>query len=595
MYCHEPVIRGLEIHNKFATPLVNTGFTAIFAIWRNPPSRQKILDVARHLKYIILGGIMLDKRVLEKTKIYTEFDEVENNYWFDFKKSKFLHNIDTFYYSVKFYNDFTYDSVDVAVKNFRAYFSMMLKIFDESCQFSSGVEVRIPGIDEPLNLRPFHYAGYFNICLEVPEYFDIFFAPVVPHSSDGGDSVTCECVVQLRSYMLWMYGVTDAYEKSFYYIRAIADYFNLDIAFTQENRVDYCWHSNYLSNPEKFFNPEDFYKMRVDRFKDALFHTSKVGSSDYEIDYIAMGKRSDKIFIRIYLKSKEVVEKGYKPWFFKIWLFNGLINRYDLYVYEYAFLHRSWKAIDLGRLAYYCEFGRDAAFIKKCQRILSKTDDISPDSLRAFADKLTPKINLVMNVEYQTMRKHTKNYELIPFRSNFDKAWSVRIYDYLDNRKVICEYLTNRVFRLVEPYQPGVNDSNKSRRDMCAFWKALRSCKIEDCFVPETERKLVRTYTRKLNSEVVKSRAIKAAVTYGIYTRGINNDDPMRDCIEALCMMNDNDMKDALQFKNKKIRQFNNEELADEMKSVVQRPNNIIVIDNKSGEIYNYNTHNLEN
>ena len=71
--------------------------------------------------------------------------------------------------------------------------------------------------------------------------------------------------------------------------------------------------------------------MRVDRFKDALIHIAKVGSEGYEIDYVSMGKRSDKVFIRIYLKSKEVIEKNYKPWFFKVWLFNGLINRYDLY------------------------------------------------------------------------------------------------------------------------------------------------------------------------------------------------------------------------------------------------------------------------
>ena len=53
--------------------------------------------------------------------------------------------------------------------------------------------------------------------------------------------------------------------------------------------------------------------MRVDRFKDALIHTAKVGSEGYEIDYVSMGKRSDKVFIRIYLKSKEVIEKNYKP------------------------------------------------------------------------------------------------------------------------------------------------------------------------------------------------------------------------------------------------------------------------------------------
>ena len=66
---------------------------------------------------------MVDVRVTKNSQIYNEFDEVENTYWFDFKKSKFLHNIDTFYYSVKFKQDFTADSSDLAVKRFRRYFS----------------------------------------------------------------------------------------------------------------------------------------------------------------------------------------------------------------------------------------------------------------------------------------------------------------------------------------------------------------------------------------------------------------------------------------------------------------------------------------
>ena len=528
---------------------------------------------------------MVDSHVIGKTQIYKEFDEVENSYWFDFKQRKFLHNIDTFYYSVKFAQDFTFDSNDINVKRFRKYFENLYAELESSNVYGGCVTFYIPGLESQLNVKPFNYAGWFTICLECPDYFDIFFAPKVPHSQDGGDSVTCECVVQIRSYMLWMYGVRKAYEMSYGYIQTIADYFHLDIAYTQENRVDYCWHTNYLQNPAKFFAPKDFYKMRVDRFKDALFHTSKKGSEDYEIDYIALGKRSDKIFIRIYLKSKEVVEKGYKPWFFKVWLFNGLINRFDLYCYEYAFLKHSWKSLDLARITYYSEYGRDKQLIDKCKRVIDGKVQLSADELQKFADQLTSRVNLVMNVEYQTMRKHSKTYQLLPFFDNTDKLTSKRIYDYLDNRKLICDYLTSKVFRLVEPYEPGVNDSNKSRREPCAFWKSLQSCKLTDCFVPEDDLSLVRTYTRKLNSEVVKSRAIKAAVTYGIYTKGVNDENPLQDCIEALCMLNDNDLQDALRYKNKKIRQFNEDELADTMNNTLKRPNNLMIIDKESGDI----------
>lgn len=556
---------------------MDTGFECVFAISPNCVLGKKYFCERR--------GILLDLRFLKDTYIYNEFDEVENAYWFDFKKKKFLHNIDTFYYSVKFKQDFTADSKDLNVKRFRRHFEGIASMWEKLNDYSSGVSFYLPELPGTLNYKPFTYAGWYNICLECPEYFDIFFAPKVPHSQDDGDSVTCECVVQIRSYMLWMYGVKLAYERSFEYVKAIAQHFGLDIEFTQENRIDYCWHSNYLKSPEKFFTPENFYKMRVDRFKDALIHTSKKGSEDFEIDYLSIGKRSDKVFIRIYLKSKEVVEKGYKPWFFKVWLLNGLINRYDFYCYEYAFLKHSWKSLDLGRLQYYAEFGRQKHYVEKCKRILAGEEDISPDSLRRLADLLTPAVNLIMNVEFQTMRKHTKSYQLIPFFDNSDKLTSRRIYDYLDNRKLICDYLTRNVFRLVEPHEAGVNDSNKSRRDYCAFWKALRMCKLTDTFVPEEDQALVRTYTRKLNSEVVKSRAVKAAITYGIYTRGINGDSPLRDCMEALCMLNDNDMEDALRYKAKKVRQFNSDELADTMEKSIRRSSNLMLIDKETGDI----------
>lgn len=554
-----------------------TGFDGNFVVSRNGLFAKK---------YFMEGCVILvDVRLIKDTYVYNEFDEVENTYWFDFKQKKFLHNIDTFYYAVKFKQDFTADSKDMKVKDFRRKFEALSREWDNQNAFNSSISFFVPGMPDALNYTPFSYAFFYNVKLECPELFDIFFAPKVPHSADNGESNTCECVVQIRSYMLWMYGVKLAYEQSYEYVKAIADYFGLEVDFVQENRVDFCWHSNYLKCPEKFFSPENFYKMRVDRFKDAVLHTSKKGSEDFEIDYLAMGKRSQKIFIRIYLKSKEVVEKGYKPWFFKVWLFNGLINRYDMYCYEYAFLKHSWKSLDLGRLQFYAEYGRQKHYVEKCRRILSQEETISPDSLRALADRLTPAVNLVMNVEYQVMRKHTKSYELIPFFDNSDKLTGKRIYDFLDNRKLICDYLTSKVFRLVEPHEPGKNDSNKSRRDLCAFWKALRSCKLTDTFIPEDDRSLVRTYTRKLNSEVVKSRAVKAAITYGIYTRGINSDDPLTDCIEALCMLNDNDMHDAYNYKTKKIRQFNASELTDTMENALKRSNNLMMIDKDTGDI----------
>lgn len=520
---------------------------------------------------------MIQKREIQHTKIYQEFDDENQKYWFDFKQKKFLHNIDTFYYSVKLVEDFTNDSSDDSVLRFRKFFEQKKSILDS--RYGQLVQIFFPGFDRSLNLCAGSYAGFFSIRLECPEWFDIFIAPSVPHGSDGGFSVTSEIVVQLRSYMLWMYGVHEAFERSYEYVKQICDYFGLHIAYCQENRIDYCWHSNYLSNPEKFFSPESFYKMRVDRFKDALIHTAKVGSEGYEIDYVSMGKRSDKVFIRIYLKSKEVIEKNYKPWFFKVWLFNGLINRYDLYCYEECYKKHSWQYLDTARLKYYSEYGSDPELRKQCRDVVEGNVTMSPDMLHKLADALTPKINLIMNVEYQTMRKHTKTYELVPFRDNSARETSKRIYDYLDNRKIIADYLTFYVFRLVRPE----GDSNKSRRDLCAFWTALRSCRMIDVNVRPKDVKLIRQYCRQLNSDIMKKRVINAAVTLGIYTRGINNDNVVQDCVEALCQLNDNDIHDANRYKQKKARQFNSSELADTYVSSVTHEYQIVNIN--TGEV----------
>ena len=517
------------------------------------------------------------KKHLNSTKIYQEFDDENQKYWFDFKQKKFLHNIDTFYYSVKLVEDFTNDSSDDSVLRFRKFFEQKKSILDS--RYGQLVQIFFPGFDRSLNLCAGSYAGFFSIRLECPEWFDIFIAPSVPHGSDGGFSVTSEIVVQLRSYMLWMYGVHEAFERSYEYVKQICDYFGLHIAYCQENRIDYCWHSNYLSNPEKFFSPESFYKMRVDRFKDALIHTAKVGSEGYEIDYVSMGKRSDKVFIRIYLKSKEVIEKNYKPWFFKVWLFNGLINRYDLYCYEECYKKHSWQYLDTARLKYYSEYGSDPELRKQCRDVVEGNVTMSPDMLHKLADALTPKINLIMNVEYQTMRKHTKTYELVPFRDNSARETSKRIYDYLDNRKIIADYLTFYVFRLVKPE----GDSNKSRRDLCAFWYALRSSRMIDVNVRPKDVKLIRQYCRQLNSDIMKKRVINAAVTLGIYTRGINIDNVVQDCVEALCQLNDNDIYDANRYKQKKVRQFNSSELADTYVSSVTHEYQIVNIN--TGEV----------
>lgn len=71
---------------------------------------------------------MVDKRFLDKSMIYNELSPAEQEKWFEFTKNKFLHNIDTFYYSVKFKQDFRLKTQDNNVLRLRSFSSgnMML-------------------------------------------------------------------------------------------------------------------------------------------------------------------------------------------------------------------------------------------------------------------------------------------------------------------------------------------------------------------------------------------------------------------------------------------------------------------------------------
>lgn len=435
------------------------------------------------------------------------------------------------------------------------------------------------------------FSRFYTTCLSYPEYFDIFLASVVPKAADGGESVTSECIVQIRSYMLWQYGMRDSFENSYRYVKAVAEFFNLEIDYVQENRIDYCWHTNYLSNPEKFFAPDSFYKMRVDRFKNATYVTNKVGSEDYEIDYVALGKRSDKVFIRIYLKTREVIEQNYKPWFFQIWYMYGMISRYDLYVYEKCYERRNWFYRFYARLEFYREHGTDPEKLAKVDAVLDGRETIAEDDLIRLADELTPKINLIVNVEYQTMRRHSKSYELIPFKDYTKYGEASRLYQYFDNRKIISDYLTDKVFRMVEK----TGDERKSRRPLCGFWKALRSTRCIDMRMTPEEARLVRNYNRKLNIDAMKKRVLGSAVTLGIYTRGLNEDSPLQDAFDALMRFNDNDIHNAVRYKAKKLRQFNPEDLADAYHSGIYRytlvdVGDFTLLDEETGEFVEYSS-----
>ena len=100
--------------------------------------------------------------------------------------------------------------------------------------------------------------------------------------------------------------------------------------------------------------------------------------------------------------------------------------------------------------------------------------------------------------------------------------------------------------------------------------------------------RLIRDYTRKLNKDIMKRALINKAIVYGIYTKGINDDNVMKDCFDALLKMNDNDLMNALRYKKRKTRQFNKCELAGTIEDSVSH--DFVYLDRNTGEFYDDST-----
>lgn len=505
---------------------------------------------------------MVDVQRIGKSIIFQEMNENDRSYWFDQKTKKFLHNTDTFYYSVKLQEDFTRLSWD---KNVLAFRRCVEKLNNKQMdnQFSSDIlQFFVPAKGDYLNVMSGNYAVYYSLHLSMPEEFDIFMAPFVPstHENCVSDSVTSEIIVQIRSGLLWSLGVHAAFERSFSWVQGIIEMYGFHILEVKENRTDFCYHSNYLDHPEVFFAPGSFDAMKCTRLGDGTRYIFKDdGTRCDKFAYLSRGKRGDKTFLRIYNKTMEVVEEGYKAFFLKTWLFHGLINRYDFDILERCYLKRNYKYNTIARLFWYLQHGSNAYYKELCKQqiaVYEKAAKITPKMIE-LCDKLTPPVTTIINVEFQLMRKGSKNYDLVPIKDNSCKGACRRIYDFLDNRRIITDYLTSKTFRLVEK----TGDENKSRRPDCGFWNSLRHTKMVDCAKVPEGLKLHRIYSRQLNAEKMKRDIIHKTVTYGMYNKGINDDSPVSDIMLSILKLNDNDIHEAEVYKRRRSKQMNKEAL----------------------------------
>ena len=471
----------------------------------------------------------------KKTLIFKENDSFFNDEFFDLSRQKYIHNIDTLYYTV--YIDVENYNDDVNVKTFINYLNLKKELIESTFETSCYHEV-----NTKLITQGYSFSRLYKFSIESPDEFIIFVA------EKKATEKTPEIIVQLRSEFLWLNGEHDAIEKSYIDLANFLKYFNLKVDRVVENRIDYAYHTNYIQDHLNFFKEENLNKMQVSRFSRWGKEGRFFGSDITESDYLSFGRRkSNNTFVRIYNKTQEVVNQSYKQFFIKVWLLNKLINRFDYYVLEKSFENGSYNYVDKARLEFYFEYGKDSTIKKQIKNLLKFG---SSEDIKILADDLVPSLTLITNIEFQTKRK---------FYSTMDKSISLlktvtckyleleRLYKIFDNKDIFHEYLTTEVLRFVD-YN---SHTRKKNCNIANWWQRLQSVKLNNV-INDENRKLIRQYQNNLDVQIMKRNTLYSLSTLSLYINKDNDNSITSDVLDFMSYLNESDIEKSIKYKKKK-------------------------------------------
>ena len=494
-----------------------------------------------------------------RSSIFNEFTPEEQEYWFSIKEKAVSHHIDSLYYSV-------FIEHDKVTKEDTAYSEVLYSglgnlLLDLNTNLQSVVEH--PGLEVK-----FHdllvckngaavangLYGYHLSCGGGSESdYDIFISKYLPNDD------TPRIQVQLRTRSLVLDGLFAAIENSFEKVIEILSAYNLSVERVQENRIDYAFHTNVIQSPAVAFSDGKLSKHMVTSFREYMKHAwiTKKAFGFFDLDYFALGsRRANNVFFRAYDKTKEVVQKNYKAFFFEMWRDRGLISEYDKYVYSRAYKLGSYKTGCLvGRIEWYLEFGKNAELKAELRKLLESChigSDNNPFMEKSIKGVLPP-TTVVLNFEFETKRKFylnnsvffhgpardMKEYYLkfeerikLPFRTALEPLYRILKY-----RREIIEQLTSERLCFVE-------DNQAIEFKVCDFWERLRRVRIDD--QPDKSKlELYRTYSQNLHGQLVARNLMSNVSSFSMFKRNSVEDASFgEDMWDVLTSLNDNDLKD---------------------------------------------------
>lgn len=108
--------------------------------------------------------------------------------------------------------------------------------------------------------------------------------------------------------------------------------------------------------------------------------------------------------------------------------------------------------------------------------------------------------------------------------------------------------------------------------------------KLIDVKKDDHDVKLQRDYSRNLDAEIVRKRALSASISYSLYVNGLNDFSAVEDAADMFCILNDNDIEYMNRTKEKRKKQLN--KLLYDKETEGSREKNYSIILHDTGEIF---------
>ena len=390
--------------------------------------------------------------------------------------------------------------------------------------------------DENLEVNPVSFSIY-QYHLQVRENFDIFIAKNIPTDE------TPRICVQIRSRALLLLGEFKAIEESYEYVKKITNCYDLVVASTLENRIDYAFHTNLIQRSIDYLSTEYLQKHLKTSLR--LWHLIGTVSNDLDVNTFQLGNRtSNNVFFRFYNKSREVIEKNYKSFFFERWHQKGLISNYDLFVYKRAFELKSYVTGTLiGRCEWYIQFGNNENLKADLKDLITQCYQNSDNA--PFLEKkikgILPPITIINNIEFQTKRRFYNTFDESIKEVQFYFTGTPelkRLYKILYLRKCFLDFLTEKVVVFVD-------NKKKKNEKVTDWWSRIQSCKLE--YTTQKFLDLYRTADHEADEKRSKRKLLNAMANY-VVTKNGKSENFIEDVHDILSSLNDNDIQSVNQL-----------------------------------------------